>query len=128
MPKFVSTPKKSKGRSGRLWQRSRAAVLARSQICWICSGEAAHAQYAPFSWRDLPFGSAAIDLSLRWPDPASASVDHVVPISLLSADDPSLWKLDNLRPSHLRCNSARGDGTRAGSEKILTKTSRNWLA
>lgn len=126
MPKFVGTPKKSRGRSGRLWVKSRAACLARSQICWICSGEAGSAEYAPFTWDKLPFGSAAIDLALEWPNPASASVDHVVPISQLDTNDPRLWSLDYLRPAHLRCNSARGDG-RPG-ERVLTKTSRNWLA
>lgn len=126
MPKFVGTPKKSLGRSGRLWDKSRAACLARSQICWICSGEAAMADYAPFEWEELPFGSAAIDLTLAWPNPASASVDHIIPISLLAPDDPKLWKLDFLRPSHLKCNSARGDGSKR--EKLVTRTSRNWLA
>lgn len=126
MPKFVAEPKKSRGRSGRLWDRSRAACLSRSQICWICSGEAAQAEYAPFEWDELPFGSSAIDLSLAWPHPASASVDHIIPISMLAPDDPKLWKLDYLRPSHLRCNSARGDGR--NRETIKTRTSRNWLA
>jgi 5-methylcytosine-specific restriction endonuclease McrA len=126
MPKFVGTPKKSRGRSGRLWEKSRAACLSRSQICWICAGEAADAEYAPFSWDKLPFESTAIDLGLAWPNPASASVDHIIPISMLSPDDPRLWKLEFLRPSHLRCNSARGDGR--NGDRIKTVTSRNWLA
>lgn len=126
MPKFVGTPKKSLGRGGRLWEKSRAMCLSRSQICWICSGEASEAEYAPFRWDALPFGTAAIDLSLPWPNPASASVDHIIPISMLAPDDPRLWRVDYLRPSHLRCNSARGDGR--NDRLVKTKTSRNWLA
>lgn len=124
MPTFVATPKKSKGRSGRLWDRSRATVLARSQICWICAGECPDFKHPP---GQLPFDSTAIDMTLAWPNPASASVDHIVPISQLGPDDPRLWRLDNLRPAHLSCNSKRGDGGNNNGH-IFTKTSRNWLA
>jgi 5-methylcytosine-specific restriction endonuclease McrA len=49
----------------------------------------------------------------------ATSVDHVVPVSL----DPSR-ALDptNLRPAHLGCNSARGNGRRG------MPTSRPWLS
>lgn len=122
MPKFVGTPAKSLGRGGRLWRNARKTVLSRSSVCWICAGEC-----PDFSWEGkLPFDSAVIDMSVAWPDPASPSVDHVIPIKRLAPDDPRLWQLDNLRPSHLRCNSARGDGCR--EDKVLVRTSRNWLA
>ena len=126
MPKFVGQPKKSRGPGGRLWNKARAACLSRSSICWICAGEAADAEYAPFEWKVLPFGSSAIDMTLEWPNPASPSVDHKIPISYLDPDDPRLWRQDNLRPAHLRCNSARGDGSK--NQQVLVKTSRNWLA
>ena len=126
MPRFVAQTKKGLGRS-RLYERARASCLARSQVCWICSGEAADAEYAPISHSgDLPYGSAAIDMSIPWPSPASASADHVIPISVLGPDDPRLWRLDNLRPAHLGCNSKRGDGSK--HQQVQTLTSRNWLA
>lgn len=125
MPKFVGKQKKSLGR-GRLYAKARKTVLSRSQICWVCSGDAAHIEFAPFSWDELPFGSAAIDMSKEWPDPASASVDHEIPISMLGPEDPRLWKVEFLHPAHLKCNSARGDGRYR--KEIVTKTSRNWLA
>lgn len=128
MPRFVSTPKKGHGRS-RLYERARKRVLARSQVCWVCSGAAAHAEYAPFSHPngELPFGSAAIDMTLAWPHPGSASVDHEYPVSMLGPDDPRLWSEDFLHSCHLGCNSKRGNGAR-GPTAIATRVSRNWLA
>jgi len=112
------------GRSGTLWKRARAKCLSSSNICWICAGEC-----PDFKWPDgeLPFGTAAIDMSLRWPHPASASVDHEIPISQLDKEDPRLWQQQYLHPAHLKCNSARGDGTRKVG-MVPTITSRNWLA
>lgn len=121
MPKFVANPKKSRGRSGTLWEKNRKLCLARSNICWICANEC-----DDFKWDTPPFESAAIDLTLEWPHPASKSVDHVIPISMLAPDDPLLWRQENLRPAHLKCNSARGNGVR--TQEIKCKTSRNWLA
>src|SRR6478609_882920 len=106
MPKFVGEPKKSLGRSGRLWDNARKTCLQRSTICWICAEEC-----PDFMWKKLPFKSSAIDMTLKWPDPASASVDHVIPLRQLGPRDPRLWSQENLRPAHLKCNSARGDGT-----------------
>lgn len=120
MPKYVGTPKKSKGRSGRLWEVARKQCLQRSSICWICAGKC-----PDFCWEKLPFDTAAIDMTIRWPHPASASVDHRTPISQLGANDPLLWKQENLEPAHLKCNSARGNGKK---KKVVTRTSRNWVA
>lgn len=39
-----------------------------------------------------------------WPDPLSASLDHVVPLSRGGVHDP-----DNVRLAHLRCNVEKGD-------------------
>lgn len=47
-----------------------------------------------------------IDLLLRWPDPMSRSIDHILPISMGGAD-----VANNVRASHLRCNVLRGNGT-----------------
>ena len=44
-----------------------------------------------------------IDMTRTYPDPLSASVEHVVPRSLGGGDD-----IDGLRLSHLHCNISRG--------------------
>lgn len=47
---------------------------------------------------------AAVDMAARWPDPLSASLDHVVPLSRGGIHDPS-----NVRLAHLSCNVAKGN-------------------
>lgn len=51
----------------------------------------------------LCFCGGAVDRTLVWPDPGSASIDHVVPLSMGGAHDPG-----NVRISHLGCNVRRG--------------------
>lgn len=46
----------------------------------------------------------SVSKELRWPDPMSASIDHVQPLSLGGAHT-----MDNLRCVHLRCNIVRGN-------------------
>lgn len=46
----------------------------------------------------------AIDPAVRYPDPASPSVDHIVPLSLGGGDTER-----NKRAAHLGCNVARGN-------------------
>ena len=43
-----------------------------------------------------------VDLALKGPDPASASVDHIDPISLGGSDT-----LDNVQLAHFWCNSSK---------------------
>lgn len=50
-----------------------------------------------------------IDLALKYPDPMSRSVDHIVPYSKGGAD-----VVENLRLTHLRCNQSRGNTTEWG--------------
>jgi 5-methylcytosine-specific restriction endonuclease McrA len=45
-----------------------------------------------------------IDRSRVWPDPESATTDHVTPLSKGGEHDP-----DNVRITHARCNSAKGN-------------------
>ncbi|WP_407923149.1 HNH endonuclease [Bifidobacterium aemilianum] len=52
-----------------------------------------------------PACGQAIDLSIKHPDPRSASIDEIVPIS----KGGSAFKLDNCRLMHLRCNESRGN-------------------
>lgn len=125
MPAFVPHKKKSLGRGGRLWENCKKVVYSRSTLCWICSGECPDFQHPEGK---LPFGSAAIDMSLEWPHPASKSVDHITPISDMSPDDPRLWSPDHCRPAHLSCNSKRGNRRTNRKGRALCKTSRDWLA
>lgn len=46
----------------------------------------------------------SVDMSVRWPDPFSASIDHVVPISLGGDDVPG-----NVKLAHLGENVTRGN-------------------
>lgn len=48
-----------------------------------------------------------IDLTRRWPDGRSLSIEHVDARSMDGTDD-----LHNLRPAHLSCNCARGNRPR----------------
>lgn len=57
--------------------------------------------------RDGPICSLCfteIDLTFAWPDPRSASIDHVLPRSLGGSND-----LENLALSHLGCNCSKGN-------------------
>jgi hypothetical protein len=44
-----------------------------------------------------------ISQNTKWPDPLSPSIDHLVPLSLGGADEPS-----NVAAAHLSCNRAKG--------------------
>lgn len=45
-----------------------------------------------------------VDMAARWPDPKSASVDHIIPVSRGGTHDES-----NLQLSHWACNHAKRD-------------------
>ena len=64
--------------------RDRAAIRRHRPPCGICEGE--------------------IDWSLRWPDPMSYVVDHVVPLAKGGLD-----VLENKQASHAACNRAKSD-------------------
>lgn len=53
-------------------------------ICWLCE--------------------RPVDMALRWPDLKSASVDHVIPLSMQGPDTPA-----NVRLAHLGENITRGN-------------------
>lgn len=53
-------------------------------VCWLCDG--------------------SVPRDAKWPDSDSASMDHVVPVSLGGPHD-----FGNVRTAHLGCNSARGN-------------------
>lgn len=56
----------------------------------------------------------AVDMTLAHPDPLSASVDHVLPLSLGGAD-----AFDNVQLAHLVCNVRKGNRVYAPSEEVL---------
>lgn len=45
----------------------------------------------------------SIDPEVRWPDSRSASIDHIVPVSLGGDDTP-----ENVQAAHYGCNAGRG--------------------
>jgi hypothetical protein len=51
---------------------------------------------------------------LEYPDPMSASLDHIVPLSL---GGPHLWH--NVQAAHLWCNIAKGNRDGCGSQLLL---------
>jgi len=92
--------KRGPGRATRLLaHRRRHAVVAAGEtirlvdvyardhgVCWICE--------------------RPVEAELRFPDPLSASIDHVTSLKL-----GGRHKLSNVRVAHLRCNVRRGTGT-----------------
>lgn len=104
MPTSSKNGKRSRGRTGAAWENARRRVLASSNICHICS--------------------ELIDLSLKYPDPMSATVDHLIPVSSMAWDDPRLTDVEFLAPAHDVCNKRRGVG---GYKRPEHKWSRDWF-
>jgi hypothetical protein len=90
------------GRRGRRYERLKANLRAQQrQPCILCGQR--------------------IDYSLRWPDPASFSVQHIQSW----IDHPELREDPaNLAQAHLDCN--QGAGTTGGASVDLGSTSHNW--
>jgi hypothetical protein len=72
-------------RAGRAGERVRRQVVAERDawVCWLCD--------------------APVDPALRHPNPLSASLDHVQPLSRGGTDT-----YENTRLAHLTCNIRRG--------------------
>lgn len=68
-----------------LFETNRKIILASQSVCAICG--------------------RPVDKSLKYPDPMSATVDHIIPIS--KNGDPV--SLDNLQLAHRCCNRAKSD-------------------
>ena len=69
----------------KIYRRNRKKVLATQSICGICG--------------------KPVDFSKRYPHPLSATVDHIIPLSL--GGHPS--DLDNLQLAHNSCNRQKSD-------------------
>ncbi len=70
------------------YERNRKVILASQTICGICG---------------LP-----VDKSLKYPDPLSPTVDHIIPVS--RGGDPT--DIDNLQLAHFICNTRKSDKLR----------------
>ncbi|NGX08728.1 HNH endonuclease [Mycobacteroides franklinii] len=103
MPTSSKNGPRSLGRTGVKFEKAKARVLRASQICDQCH--------------------ELIDLNLKWPDPKSATVDHIIPVKDLAWDDPLCYDVSNLVPCHLVCNQRRGGKAKT---KVKHPTSRNW--
>lgn len=83
------------GRTGnRRYRRERAAILKGDVVCWLCG--------------------QPIDKALAWPDPMSASADHVLPHADGGSDSRQ-----QMKPAHLGCNSRRG---RRDADTVLRRS------
>lgn len=83
----------------RMKEQRRRAQKARTQVEYFTETEirATHGD-------DCHLCSLPIDYDLRWPDPMSPSIDHVIPLSRGGGHT-----LRNCQMSHLRCNVAKGN-------------------
>ncbi len=79
------------------YEKNRRIVLAQGEVCAICG---------------LP-----VNKHLRFPDPMSPSVDHIIPVS--KGGHPS--DLSNLQLTHLICNQVKGSKLVIEDNKNLIK-------
>lgn len=68
-----------------LFDANRKIILATQSVCAICG--------------------RPVDKSIKYPDPMSATVDHIIPVS--RNGDPV--SLDNLQLAHRMCNRMKSD-------------------
>ena len=95
----MSDAKKDRNRFyGRAWQKVRNRVLAgEPKFCYLCNG-----------------GRGPIRYDLKYPDPLSPSVDHVIPAKrfdhLPDAErKAAMLDMSNLKPVHKICNDRKSD-------------------
>ena len=89
------------------WEHNKKIVLARDSICGICG--------------------KPVDKSLKYPDPMSPTIDHIIPVS--KRGDPVA--LENLQLAHRCCNRLKSDklpvkSVEGSGEKIELPQSANW--
>lgn len=81
--------------------RNRRKIFASQTVCALCG--------------------RPVDMSLRYPDPMSKTVDHIIPIAL--GGHPS--DLSNLQLAHLSCNLAKSDRLEAAPSVARPKAISN---
>ena len=88
------------------WEHNKKIILATQSICGICG--------------------KPVDKSLKYPDPMSPTVDHIIPVS--KNGDPVA--LDNLQIAHRYCNRMKSDKMPTAPKPDETKKkficSANW--
>jgi 5-methylcytosine-specific restriction endonuclease McrA len=83
-PSVSKRPERDPARRA-LYERNKKIILTTQSVCGICG--------------------KPVDKSLKYPDPMSATVDHIIPVS--RNGDPV--SLDNLQLAHRYCNRQKGD-------------------
>lgn len=94
MPKKTTEPKKKFNRNDRAdhtpgarqaYEQARKRILLRATICAICG--------------------QPLDKSLKYPDPMSPTVDHIIPL----AKGGHPYAMENLQAAHRKCNRLKSD-------------------
>lgn len=93
------------------YEKNKKIILKTQDICGICG--------------------YPVDKSLKYPDPMSATIDHIIPIN--KNGHPS--DIDNMQLAHMACNRAKSDklfkdkqtGKKAIGNRNLPQ-SRDWKA
>ena len=83
------------------FERNKKKVYATQSVCGICG--------------------RPVDFSLRYPNPLSPCIDHIVPIA--KGGHPS--DIDNLQLAHWTCNRQKSDKLFAASAESETDGNRN---
>ena len=90
------------------WEHNKKIILSTQSVCGICG--------------------KPVDKTLKYPDPMSPTVDHIIPVS--KRGDPV--SLDNLQLAHRYCNRMKSDKLpiinqhSESDEKISLPQSKNW--
>lgn len=83
-PTYSNRPERNPGIRAQ-WEHNKKIILSTQSICGICG---------------LP-----VDKSLKYPNPFSATVDHIIPVA--KRGDPVA--LENLQLAHRKCNRMKSD-------------------
>ena len=67
------------------YQKNKKRIFASQNVCALCG--------------------KPVDFSLSWPDPMSATIDHIIPVSKGGSPDA----IENMQLAHLCCNRSKGD-------------------
>ena len=73
------------GEHRKAFERNKKRIFATQRVCGICG--------------------KPVDFSLKWPDPMSPCIDHIIPVS--KGGHPS--DISNLQLAHATCNRAKSD-------------------